>query len=116
LNVATVVSTFDFTEASWWGGQPVARKIGEAVPRGRLVVTGTVVAATTVPVGGVASYCCVIDDETGQVDLIFLGRRGVAGLDVGARCTVEGTARSEGDRLVVWNPLYRFEALGLDGD
>ena len=87
MNVATVVSTFDFNEASWWGGQPVARKIGEAV-----------------------------SPETGQVDLIFLGRPGVAGLDVGARCTVEGTARSEGDRLVVWNPLYRFEALGLDGD
>jgi hypothetical protein len=93
----------------------VARQIAEAVPRGRLVVTGTVVATKTVLAGGVASYCGVLDDGTGQVDLLFLGQREVRGLKVGSRCTVEGTARSERHRLVVWNPLYRLEALDLDG-
>jgi hypothetical protein len=110
------MSTEDFTEGPWWGGRPVARKIDEVVPRGRIVITGTVAGAETVPIAGVASYCCVIDDGTGRVDLIFLGRRRVPGLDVGSRCTVEGTGRLEGDRLVVWNPHYRLEAHDLHWD
>ena len=73
------MSTGEFTQAACWGGRPVARKIADVVPRGRVVVTGE------------------------------LGRRSVAGLAVGTRCTVEGTARMEDGRLVVWNPLYRIE-------
>jgi hypothetical protein len=110
------VSADEFTQGPSWGGRPVARKVGEVVPRGRVVATGRIVTALTVPVGGVDSYCCVIDDETGQLDLMFLGRRQVPGLAVGRRCTVEGTVRPEGERLVVWNPLYRLEALDLHWD
>jgi hypothetical protein len=107
------VSFEGFTEGSWWGGRPVARKIGEVVPRGRLVVTGTIVEAKMVLVVDIASYCCVVGDGTGQVDLIFLGRRVVPGLGVGSGCTVEGTVTYEGDRLVVWNPLYRLDSFDL---
>jgi hypothetical protein len=106
----------DFTEGTWWGGRSVAFKMAEVVPRGRLIVTGTISAADVVTIGGVASYRCGLDDGTGQLDVIFLGRRHVSGLDVDTRCTVEGTARSEGDRLVVWNPLYRFEVLDFPWD
>ena len=59
---------------------------------------------------GIISYFCLLDDGAGEIGLLFLGRRGVAGMVVGTRCTVEGTARIEGGRLVGWNPFYRIEA------
>jgi hypothetical protein len=103
------VSFERFTEGSWWGGRPVARKIGEVVPRGRLVVTGIVCSPQVVEQHGTPSYRCLLDDGTGEIGLFFLGRRSVAGMVMGSCCTIEGTARMEGGRLVVWNPLYRID-------
>ena len=103
------MSSDEFTDADWWEGRPVARKIAEAVPRGRVVVTGVIYSTEVTHEHGTASYECLMDDGTGEIGLLFLGRRSVAGIVVGTRCTVEGTARTEGGRLVVWNPLYRLE-------
>jgi two-component system sensor histidine kinase KdpD len=105
------MSSFDFTDAATsLGGRPVARRIDDARPRARIVATGTVRAAHAVTCGSGPAYRCTLDDGSGQLDLLFLGRTSIAGLTVGARCTVEGTARIEGDRMVVWNPLYRLDA------
>lgn len=103
------MSTHEFTEADSWGGRPVARKIAEAIPRGRVVVTGVVYSSEVVDVHGTPSYLCLLDDGTGELGLLFLGRRRVAGMVVGTRCTVEGTARMADGRLIVWNPFYRIE-------
>jgi hypothetical protein len=59
-------------------------------------------------------YRCTLDDGTGQVDLLFIGRRLVSGLTVGARCHVEGTARMDRGPLTPWNPLYRLERAGCN--
>jgi RecG-like helicase len=83
--------------------------IADARPRGRIVVTGNVVEVATVRVGNASSYRCLLDDGSGQVGLLFIGRHAIPGLAVGTRCTVEGTVKREGDGLVVWNPLYRLE-------
>jgi RecG-like helicase len=103
------MSAGEFTQAACWGGRPVASKIAYAVPRGRVVVVGAVYSTEVLTEHGGVSYLCVLDDGTGELGLRFLGRRSVAGLIVGTRCTVEGTARMEDGRLVVWNPLYRVE-------
>jgi hypothetical protein len=58
----------------------------------------------------------VLFDGSGEVGLLFLGRSSVPGIEVGARCTVEGTARMRSDRLVLWNPIYRLEASEGIGD
>jgi RecG-like helicase len=103
------VNSTEFTSDSEWGGRPVARVIADALPRGRIVVTGTVVEVTTVRVGPATSYRCLLDDGSGQVGLLFVGRHAIPGLAVGTRCTVEGTVKRDDDGLVVWNPLYRLE-------
>jgi hypothetical protein len=103
------VSSTEFTSASEWGGRPVARVIADALPRGRIVVTGTVVEVATVQVAHASSYRCLLEDGSGQVGLLFIGRNAIPGLAVGTRCTVEGTVRRDDDGLVVWNPLYRLE-------
>jgi hypothetical protein len=99
----------EFTTSAYWSGRPVAHKITETVPRGRVVVSGVIYSTQVTQGHGTASYECLLDDGTGEIGLLFLGRRGVAGIVVGTRCTIEGTARLEGGRLVVWNPLYRIE-------
>jgi len=103
------MSASEFSEDDVWGGRPVARKISDALPRGRVVVSG-VIETTGLNVDyGTASFECTLDDGTGRIVLVFLGRRSVAGISVGSRCTVEGTAKMDSGRLVVWNPLYRIE-------
>jgi hypothetical protein len=103
------VSSFEFTDAVCWGGRPVARRITDARPRRRLVVTGTIRGTETTIVGGSTSYACVLADGTGEIGLLFLGRQVIPGLVGGVRCTVEGTARMGDGRLVLWNPHYRIE-------
>jgi hypothetical protein len=87
----------------------VARRIADAIPRGRVVVTGTIRETATVRVGGTPSCLLMLDDGSGRVDLVFVGQSRVPGLVKGARCTVEGTARMRGGRNVILNPLHRFE-------
>ena len=99
----------DFTGAVLWGGRPVARRAADAEPRGRVVTTGTICSSGTIEVGGSPSFCCVLFDGSGEIGLLFLGRSSVSGVTVGARCTVEGTARMGSDHLVLWNPIYRLE-------
>jgi hypothetical protein len=103
------MSPDEFTEEECWGGQPVARKIADAKPRALLVVTGVIKSSQETSTHGSRSLYCLIDDGTGELGLLFLGRCYVAGLGVGTCCTIEGTARMEQGRLVVWNPLYRLE-------
>jgi hypothetical protein len=103
------MSADEFTDAVCWGCRPVARKIAEAEPRGRVVVTGTIRSAEVLDRYGTLSYVCLLDDDTGEIGLLFLGQRGVAGMVAGTRCTVEGTARLADGRLMVWNPIYRIE-------
>ncbi|HEY6492901.1 MAG TPA: hypothetical protein VIZ43_06475, partial [Trebonia sp.] len=52
---------------------------------------------------------CVLADDSGRIDLIFLGRRSIAGLAPGRRCTVTGRAAVRRRRLVIWNPRYELE-------
>jgi len=103
----------EFTQGSSWGGRLVARRVADASARGRVVITGTVRSAETITVDGTLSYRCAIDDGSGELDVLFVGQVSIAGLRVGARCSVEGTAQP--GRTVLWNPLYRLEAVA-DGD
>ena len=92
-----------------WGGRPVARRVADASPRGRIVVTGTIHQGSNRRVGGTASSYLLLDDGSGRMGLLFVGRQKVPGLTTGARCTVEGTVTMKGGRPVIWNPLYRLE-------
>ena len=109
------MSTVSFTDAGTWGGRPVVRRLADAAPRHRVVVTGTIDDAATSGAGALGptgSFRCELDDGTGRIGLLFLGRPHVPGLAVGVRCTVEGTARPDRDGLVLWNPPYRLEPPG----
>ena len=52
----------------------------------------------------------VLTDHTGAVSIVFLGRRAIAGVDIGTRMTVEGTVGIHDNRLAILNPGYRLLA------
>jgi hypothetical protein len=85
-----------------------ARHIADARPQARVAVTGTITAARTVTVGTSPAYLCRLADDTGQLDLLFLGRAGVPGLRPGARCAVDAMAGTHRGRLTAWNPRYQL--------
>ena len=95
-------------------------ELRSAFTRSRVAVAGTIVSIRGSVEGTGRSmslgYRCVLDDRTGRIDLLFLGRDRMPGLSVGARCHVEGTARMDHGRLTVWDPLYRLDPPGCGGD
>lgn len=94
---------------------PLARAtpttVSGAVPRRRVVLSGTVTATRR------REWPCPVfeadlEDGTGTATLVYLGRRGVPGVEVGARVVAEATIASRGGRLELLNPVYRFEPAG----
>ena len=85
-----------------------ARRIADTRPQARVAVTGTITAARTVTVGTSPGYLCRLADDTGELDLLFLGRAGLPGLRPGARCAVDAMAGTYRGRLTAWNPRYHL--------
>jgi two-component system sensor histidine kinase KdpD len=110
------MSSFELTDATSWEGLPVARRVIDARPRARVVATGTVVATEVTSRGSSPVFCCTLQDGSGELDVLFLGRSSVPGFSVGTRCSVEGLALYEANRLAVWNPRYRFETTVPDAE
>jgi hypothetical protein len=50
-------------------------------------------------------------DETGGVTLQFLGRREIAGLEVGAIMIAEGMVGEQNGALIILNPSYELRTL-----
>ena len=48
----------------------------------------------------------ILVDDTGVLSVVFLGRRGVAGIDVGTRLEATGTVGVFHGRLAMLNPTY----------
>jgi hypothetical protein len=94
--------------SSTWAGRPVAKFVADAVDRGRVLVRGSICKTETVRLGKSFAYECLLEDSTGTLALVFVGRQSVPGMTVGSSCVAEGTARSAHGRLEVWNPLYRL--------
>jgi hypothetical protein len=82
--------------------------IAEVAYRQRARVAGRIKSQRVQPWAGVATLECVIVDGTGGLNLVFLGRKQVAGLAPGVRLVAEGTVGDHGGKLAILNPLYRI--------
>ncbi len=56
------------------------------------------------PWADIASLECVVVDDTGGVLLVFLGRRKVAGVELGRRLAAEGMVGASRGYLAILNP------------
>ena len=82
--------------------------IGEIQWRKRAKVQGRVTSIKTGPRGAAPTLQVEIWDETGGVSLQFLGRREIAGLEVGSQLRAEGMVGEEEGALVILNPSYEL--------
>ncbi len=80
--------------------------IASAPLRTRIRIAGEVARLRVVPRAGSPSLEVTVDDGTGRALVVFTGRRSIAGIDPGRGLLLEGTARSERNRLVLMNPGY----------
>lgn len=80
--------------------------IGDVRWRDLVRVEGTVRSIRVAPQRDVPTLECVVDDGTGTLLAVFLGRRELAGVKVGSRLEVIGTAGVHQNRLAILNPSY----------
>jgi hypothetical protein len=82
--------------------------IGNIEWRKRAQVQGRVTSIKTAPRDSAPTLEVEIWDETGGVSLHFLGRREIAGLEIGSQLRAEGMVGEEEGSMVILNPSYEL--------
>ena len=81
-------------------------RIAEVRWREAVCVSGRVRSIRVQPRADVPTLECVLDDGTGGLSVVFLGRRYVAGIRLGTTLTVSGRVGAHHGRLAILNPDY----------
>lgn len=93
---------------AWASSAPGTIRIRDAVPRSRVKLAGVVRRITVRPLEGSESLEALLYDGTGEVTVVWMGRRSIQGLNLGTRLVVEGVlAEQRGERRIV-NPRFEF--------
>ena len=85
-----------------------AQPIRELEWRRPAVVEGRVEQLVVETTRGVPSLVAVVDDGSGRVDLLFLGRHRLGGVELGTRLRATGTAAAHRGRLTILNPMIEL--------
>lgn len=88
------------------GATPVARLRS----RRRATVTGVLRSVVLRPADRVQAVEAELFDGSGSVDLVWLGRRRIAGIEPGRRARAEGLVTDVKGRRVMFNPRYELLA------
>ncbi len=110
---ATAVDTTDDSldaNLAALSGEPgqAAGGIGAARFRERVEIEGRVQSMRVQPWSGVATLEITLVDDTGSMNVVFLGRRTIAGISAGTRMRVSGVVGSHHGRRAMLNPRYRI--------
>jgi hypothetical protein len=87
---------------------PGAAPIADVRYRDRVRIGGRVRSLRVAPQHDAPLLELVLDDGSAAVSVVFLGRRGLAGVGVGAHMVVEGTVGLHRNRLALLNPAYEL--------
>ncbi len=98
---------------SWACTVPGTVPIAEAPLRKPVKVAGVVRRITVLPMEGNESLEAVVSDGTGEMTVVFMGRRALPGLNLGTRVIVAGVAGRQRDgTLRMVNPKFEFSKPG----
>ncbi len=86
------------------GAQPVF----QCPNRQRVSVHGVLRTVTLRPRGGIPSLEAQLYDGSGTVELIWLGRRRIGGIEPGRSIVADGMISSADGRRTMFNPLYEL--------
>ena len=85
-----------------------ATRLGDLTYRQRTVVAGRVRSVRVQPWSGAVAVECTIVDDSGALNLVFLGRRAVPGIEPGTQLRAEGMIGKHNGRLAMINPMYEL--------
>jgi hypothetical protein len=80
--------------------------MGSARPRVRGRFQGQIRKIRIQPQAAVPTLEIVLEDDSGRVSALFMGRRGIAGIECGGRLAIEGTPVATERGLTLYNPIY----------
>jgi hypothetical protein len=89
-------------------GAEGATPVAHCTARKRARVAGTLRTVTLRPRGGAPALEAELYDGTDVINLIWLGRRRIAGIDPGRRLRAEGLVSVQDGRKVMFNPRYEL--------
>ncbi|MGO1509800.1 MAG: OB-fold nucleic acid binding domain-containing protein [Actinomycetaceae bacterium] len=81
--------------------------IGSVRPRARVRVTGVLRSVTYPPVDDLPDLRAQLYDGTGEISLVFHGRRSVPGIEPGRRLVASGTVLDDGGPTLA-DPTYEL--------
>lgn len=85
-----------------------ALAIADAPEREHVVVSGVLRTVTLRPRGGVPALEAELDDGSGVITVVWLGRRRITGVDPGRSVTVSGCIGRQGGVPIMFNPRYEL--------
>jgi hypothetical protein len=77
-------------------------------------VTGTLRTVTLRPRAGVPALEAELFDGSGALDVVWLGRRSIVGIEPGRRLIASGRISMSHGRRVLFNPKYELRPLGQE--
>lgn len=93
---------------SWAETVPSSVRIADAQLRQPVRLAGVIRRLTVFPLEGQESLEALLFDGTGDVSVVFMGRRGIQGLTLGSRLVVEGVLGEQRGSLRLVNPKFEF--------
>ncbi|MEU3598551.1 OB-fold nucleic acid binding domain-containing protein [Streptomyces sp. NPDC006798] len=89
-------------------------RIAECGDRQIVRVTGTLRTVTLRPRAGVPALEAELFDGTAPLDIVWLGRRSIVGIEPGRRMIASGRISMAHGRRVLFNPKYELRPLGQE--
>ncbi|MFC1414254.1 OB-fold nucleic acid binding domain-containing protein [Streptacidiphilus sp. N1-12] len=88
--------------------------IASCQDRQEVTVTGTLRAVTLRPRAGVPALEAELFDGTDALDVVWLGRRSIVGIEPGRRLVAHGRISHARGRRVLFNPRYELRPVGSE--
>ncbi|URN17248.1 MULTISPECIES: OB-fold nucleic acid binding domain-containing protein [Streptomyces] len=89
-------------------------RISDCGDRQIVKVTGTLRTVTLRPRAGVPALEAELFDGTAPLDVVWLGRRSIVGIEPGRRLIASGRISVSQGRRVLFNPKYELRPLGQE--
>lgn len=89
-------------------------RISDCGDRQRVRVTGTLRTVTLRPLAGVPTLEAELFDGSAALNVVWLGRRAIAGIEPGRKMIAWGRVAMDRGRPVLFNPKYELRPLGQE--
>jgi RecG-like helicase len=96
------------TIETWASSVPDTERIGAAPLRTPVRLAGIVRRISVLPIEGIQSLEATLTDGTGEVSVVFMGRRNIQGLSLGTRVIVQGVIGVQRGTKRIVNPKLEF--------